>query len=59
MMPSMLSGSVRKTNKGKGKFDRDIVHLLHSYSSPKSIPRKDTRANLAGDGLIGKVKTVI
>lgn len=57
-MPSLLS-----TKKGKSRastyYDRDIVCLPHSYPSVKgryAIPRKDTRANLAASGLIGKVR---
>lgn len=63
-LPSMFGKYKQTTSGKKGKhpistYDRDIVCLPYSYPGPNgryAIPRKDTRANLATQGLIGKIR---
>lgn len=63
-LPSISFTGKRKSSNTKGKkpkvttYDRDIVCLPFSYSSSDgqyAIPRKESRANLASNGLIGKI----
>ncbi|KAF1371434.1 hypothetical protein PFLUV_G00278370 [Perca fluviatilis] len=52
--PATHSRFVRK-NKACKHYTRDVVCLLFSSASTFRIPRGDSRANLARDGLIGKI----
>ena len=64
-LPSISYAGKRRSGNTKGKkprvttYDQDIVCLPFSYPSTGgryAIPRKDTRANLASNGLIGKIR---
>lgn len=64
-LPSISFTGKRRSSNMKGKkpkvttYDRDIVCLPFSYPSTDgrySIPRKESRANLASNGLIGKIR---
>ena len=52
--PATHSRFVRK-NKACKHYTRDVVCLPFSSASTICIPRGDSRANLAQDGLIGKI----
>ena len=67
-MPSLFSGKRGRNQPGpkakKAKtttYDRDVVCLPNSYPSQVGryvIPRRETRADLASKGLIGKLRLV-